>query len=214
MRIGGLQKFSLIDYPGKTAAVIFTQGCHFRCPFCFNPTLVLPERFGPVLPEEEVLAFLRKRQGQLEGVVVSGGEPTIQEDLPEFFRKIHALGYPLKLDTNGSNPKMLQTLIESGRVDYIAMDIKAPLRKYNLLAGIDVDLREIQKSIDLIIHSGISHEFRTTVVPSLLSQEDLQEIARWLEGEPYHLQPFIDQEDILDKNLLDKERKLLCQSKN
>lgn len=206
MRIGGLRRFSIIDYPGKTAAVVFTQGCNFRCPYCFNEELVLPECYKPPIPEENVLDFLRARQGQLEAVVITGGEPTVQKDLPDFARKTRALGYFVKLDTNGSNPAMLRKMITDGLVDYIAMDIKAPLHKYRFLAGVAVDVNKIKESIALIIDSLVPHEFRTTAVKALLPPGDFQSILQLIgRGQPYFIQPFISQESVLDKNLLGKE---------
>lgn len=206
MRIGGLRKFSIIDYPGKLAAVVFTQGCNFRCPYCFNPELVLPECYQPLIREEDVLSFLEARRGQLEGVVITGGEPTMQEDLPAFLRKIRAMKYSIKLDTNGSHPSRLQEIIRSGLVDYIAMDIKAPLPKYHLFSGADVDVERIKESITLIIVSGVEHEFRTTAVKPLISPDDLRAISglvAW--GRRYFVQAFIPQGNILDKSLLKKD---------
>ncbi|OQX50761.1 MAG: anaerobic ribonucleoside-triphosphate reductase activating protein [Candidatus Cloacimonas sp. 4484_209] len=130
MKIGGFQKVSLIDYPGKICAIVFTRGCNFRCPYCHNPELVLPENYSPLIPEEEIFSFLEKRRGKLDAVEITGGEPTLQEDLTEFIRKIKEMGFLVKLDTNGSFPSVLEKVIYSGLVDYIAMDVKAPLEKY------------------------------------------------------------------------------------
>lgn len=206
MRIGGLKKFSVIDYPGKTAAVIFTQGCNFRCPFCFNRELVLEEYYQPIIPEDEIFSFLKKREGQLEGVVVTGGEPTVHDDLPEFLRKIRRMSYLIKLDTNGSNPSMLKQIINEKLTDYVAMDIKAPLNKYDVLAGIPVDINNIKESTLTIMKSDIEHEFRTTAVKALLSPKDLKEISSFVGNDHrYMIQSFIPQENILDRNLLGKE---------
>jgi pyruvate formate lyase activating enzyme len=173
MRIGGLQKFSLIDYPGRISAIVFTQGCNFRCPYCHNPELVDPVQYGPVLPEEEVISFLEKRRGKLDAVTMTGGEPTLQPDLDRFLQEIKKMGYLIKLDTNGSMPDTLERLIHAGLVDYLAMDVKGPLKKYGQIAGTEVQTRKIRKSIALIANSGIDHEFRTTVVRSQLDNEDL-----------------------------------------
>jgi pyruvate formate lyase activating enzyme len=206
MRIGGLQKFSLIDYPGELAAVIFTQGCNFRCPYCHNKDLVLPECFREPLKEDEVFLFLEKRQGFLDAVVVTGGEPTIHKDLPALLERIRGLGYLIKLDTNGSNPQMLKKIINLRLVDYIAMDLKAPLEKYHLLAGVKVDLESIKKSMSLIIHSYLDYEFRTTVVKSMISPADFQKMADLTKrAQKYRLQRFIPRDSVLDKSLLDDD---------
>ena len=206
MRIGGLQKFSLIDYPGKMAAVIFTQGCNFRCPYCQNARLVEPALYGELIPEGEVLAFLERRQGKLEGVVVSGGEPTLQPDLISFLDKLKRLGYLIKLDTNGSQPKVLEKIIDLRLVNYVAMDVKAPLEKYSIAAGAGLNVSRIKQSIKIIIRSGIAHQFRTTMVKSLCPLTDIEKIRSLVEGaRRYTLQPFIPRENILDKALLKEE---------
>jgi len=174
MKIGGFQKFSLIDYPGKIAAVIYTQGCNFRCPYCHNPELVLSELFEKEIPLQEILDFLKFRKGKLEGVVITGGEPTLQSDLSNIIEKIKGLGYSVKLDTNGTNPAVLKELIEKKLINYIAMDIKAPFERYKELAGTEVDLEKIKQSIRQIMISGIDYEFRTTVVKYLLNDNDVE----------------------------------------
>lgn len=176
MLIGGLLKFSLIDYPGKVAAVVFTQGCNYRCPFCHNPELVLPELFTAPLPEEEVWDFLRKRRGQLQGVAITGGEPTLHKDLSEFISQIKAMGYLVKLDTNGSRPDVLQGLLQTGAVDFVAMDIKSSLSGYCKATGVQVDLRTIESSVAIIKRSGVDHEFRTTALKAIVSPEDMAAI--------------------------------------
>lgn len=192
MRIGGLAKFSLIDYPGRLAAVIFTQGCPFRCDYCHNPELVIRAQFGPLLTETEVLHFLNQRRGQLEGVVLTGGEPTLQPDLLTFIRQVKVLGYSVKLDTMGLYEYIIQDLLTAGLLDYVAMDIKAPLAKYPQVVHYPVDTVAIQRSIQLIMTAGIDYEFRTTVVPALLSPSDLREIGRLLSGaKRYILQTFV-----------------------
>jgi len=180
--IKGLEKSSLIDYPGKISAVVFLAGCNFRCPFCHNRDLVLNPEGMESIPENEILDFLGERKKWLDGVVVTGGEPTIHKELPEFLKKLKGLGYPVKLDTNGSSPEMLKGLIEKDLVDYIAMDLKAPLEKYEKSSGVKVETENIRESIKLIIGSGIGHEFRSTVLPGLHTKEDVQEMARLVKG--------------------------------
>ena len=192
MKIGGLQKISFIDYPGSIGAVVFVQGCNFRCPYCHNPELVDPERYGPLLNEGEVLAFLEKRRGKLDAVTLTGGEPTLQPDLVGFLRKVREMGYRIKLDTNGSQPEVLAALIREKLVDYLAMDIKGPREKYARIARVEVDLAAIGRSVELITESGIEHEFRTTVVPSQITIDDLLSVAEWLKNAcKYVLQPFV-----------------------
>jgi pyruvate formate lyase activating enzyme len=189
MRIGGFQKTSLLDYPNCISAIIWTSGCNFRCPFCYNKNLALGT--GEVFPEEEILSFLSKRRGMLEGVVVSGGEPFLQDQLLDFLKKIKTMGYLVKVDTNGAYPQPLEELLDTRMVDYIAMDVKAPKNKYNILTGVSVDLSKIETSIDLIRTRAPAYEFRTTFVPSLLTKEDIIDIAQWLEGaKTYYLQQF------------------------
>ncbi|MCK4809960.1 MAG: anaerobic ribonucleoside-triphosphate reductase activating protein [Candidatus Omnitrophica bacterium] len=189
MKIGGFQKFSLIDYPGKIAAVIFTQGCNFRCFYCHNPELIFPERFGGLYDTSEVLSFLEKRRDRLEGIVISGGEPTLQGDLIDFTGKIKKMGYSVKLDTNGTNPGVVKEMISRGLLDYIAMDIKAPLEKYNLITGAVVNLIDIKESIRIIESSGIDYNFRTTADNSFLSDKDISGITSLLlDREKYTIQ--------------------------
>lgn len=193
MNIAGIQKITLIDYPGKPAATIFTRGCSFCCPFCHNPELVIPERFNDLIDEEEILSFLEKRKGKLEAVCITGGEPTINSDLPEFIGKIKKLGFLVKLDTNGSNPVMLEKILNEKLVDYVAMDIKSPFEKYQKVSGSNIDIEKIKKSISLIINSGIDHEFRTTFVKPLHSAEDFAKIGEMILGaQRYFIQNFAD----------------------
>ena len=178
MKIGGLQKVSLIDYPGRISAVLFTQGCNFRCPYCHNPELVDPTRYGETLSEKKVLAYLEKRRGRLDAVTLSGGEPTLQPDLLSFTGRIREKGYLIKVDTNGSRPDVLEKLFSAGFVDYLAMDIKGPPEKYKHITNSDIQMETIRRSIQLIIASGVEYEFRTTVVKTLLNGEDFSEIAK------------------------------------
>ncbi|NTW61754.1 anaerobic ribonucleoside-triphosphate reductase activating protein [Candidatus Saccharibacteria bacterium] len=192
MIIGGIQKLSLIDYPGHSAAVIFTVGCNFRCGYCHDAELVLPERHPTAMPIEDVFNFLQKRQGKLDAVVVCGGEPTIHDDLPEFIHSIKQLGFLVKLDSNGTRPDMLSKIIANNDVDFIAMDIKGPLWKYSTIASRPVDGDAIKNSISLIIKSGVDHEFRTTVVKELLDVKDFDEIGKMVNGaERFALQKFM-----------------------
>lgn len=191
MIIGGLQKSSLIDYPGKVAAIVFTRGCTLRCHYCHNPELVLPERFVAPISEEYVFDFLATRKGKLDGVVVTGGEPAMQKDLPTFLVRIKELGFFIKLDTSGLFPDMLQTVIGGGLVDYIAMDIKAPFGRYSEVTGIQVDTRMIERSIGIVKNSGVDYEFRTTVVKQQLSKQDILGIAKVIPGSrKYVIQKF------------------------
>lgn len=192
MVIGGLQKISLVDYPGKISAIIFLQGCNFRCPYCHNPELVNPALFGPTIPEDEILAFLEKRRGKLDGVVITGGEPTLHKDLLAFLQGIKDLGFLVKLDTNGTRPEMLKDIILSGGVDYIAMDIKAPLERYPELTGSVSDIEAIQASIRRIMAAKVAYEFRTTLVYSLITPADVLAIGRLIAGaHRYALQRFV-----------------------
>lgn len=182
MEIGGLQKLTLIDYPGKIACTVFLIGCNFRCPWCYSAELVSPEKIKkqPKIPEKEFFEFLKERKGLLEGCVLCGGEPTINKDLPKFIQKIKKLGFLVKLDTNGSNPKMLKDLINNKLIDYVAMDIKAPKAKYEKLVGKKINIKNIESSLKILKNSLIDFEFRTTIVPTLLKKEDILKIARWI----------------------------------
>ncbi|MCA9398338.1 MAG: anaerobic ribonucleoside-triphosphate reductase activating protein [Candidatus Omnitrophica bacterium] len=202
MRIGGLQKCSLIDYPGKVSCVIFTQGCNFRCPYCHNRELVLPEHFKETIPEEDVLTLLTKRREYLEGVVITGGEPTEQEDLLQFMDKIKSMGYFLKLDTNGSRPHIIRAVIQSGLADYVAMDIKTSLEKYQKAIGVNFPVELIQESIELIQGLGIQYEFRTTVVRPFCEFEDIRQISALMKDkERYRLQAFRESPKMINRNL-------------
>jgi pyruvate formate lyase activating enzyme len=200
MRVGGLDKFTLSDYPGEVAAIVFTQGCNFRCPFCHNGSL-LPMESDALIPEEEVLSFLESRSRQLTGVVITGGEPTLQPDLSLFLQKVRLMGLKIKLDTNGSHPEIVKSLLDKGLLDFIAMDIKAPWRLYDRLTGVKAPKDKIEKSISLIAQSGIRHEFRTTWVRPLLSDDDIEEIKAMVPpGSPHRLQKF-RAENALDPTL-------------
>jgi pyruvate formate lyase activating enzyme len=193
MKIGGLQKLTLIDFPGRLAATVFLCGCNFRCPFCYSPEIVLPKKIEiqPEISEKEFFDFLKERKGLLEGVVLCGGEPTQNLDLPDFARKIKKSGYLVKLDTNGSNPEMLKDLIEKKLIDYVAMDIKGPKERYDEFAGAKADLGKIQKSIDILKEGKVDYEFRSTIVPTLHEKQEVMAMARWISGaKRYFLQNF------------------------
>ncbi len=188
MIIAGLQKLTLLDYPGKVACIIFTPWCNFRCVYCHNYELVFNKR--PHIPEEEILNFLKDRMGLLDGVVITGGEPTLQKDLPKFISKIKRMGYLVKLDTNGSNPSMIKELLSKGLLDFIAMDVKAPFSKYKEVVGVDVDTDLLKESIKIIMSSKVDYVFRTTAWPKL-TLEDYEEIGKQIKGAKlYHLQQF------------------------
>ncbi len=248
MKILGLQKLTLLDFPGRVAAIVFTGGCNFRCPFCQNSSLVLAPQTVQEISEEEFRQFLRKRQGLLDGICVTGGEPTLHVDLPDFLASIRDAGYLVKLDTNGTNPDMLESLLADGLLDYVAMDVKAgpenyarvcglsarpetpasPVGQpsddsfpafvspnsgsYEAAAGININsyqtsdtasllLTNVRRSVDLLIHSDVEYEFRTTVVKGLHTARDFAEIASWLSGcRAYFLQPFRDCPEVLLEN--------------
>lgn len=193
MILGGLQKTTLIDFPGRVAATVFLSGCNFRCPWCYSSELVLPERIKkqPKISEKEFFQFLKSRKGLLEGVALCGGEPTCAQDLPKFCQRIKKMGFPVKLDTNGSNPEMLKSLIDKKLIDYVAMDIKAPKKKYGKAVGAKIDIKKIQKSIDILKQGKVDYEFRSTIVPSVHTKKDVFEMAEWIKGaKRYYLQNF------------------------
>lgn len=210
MKICGLNKTTLLDYPGCVAATAFAGGCNFRCPFCHNGDLVLHSAKMKEYSEEEILAFLNKRKNVLEGVCVTGGEPTLYSDLPEFIAKIKAMGYKVKLDTNGSNPKMLKRLVEGKLVDYVAMDIKAPVSEYNKVCGVQVDTESVQQSVAFLKQGVIPYEFRTTVVKELHTKQDILEIGQWILGaENYYLQSYRETDENICKGFSAMEKEEL-----
>jgi pyruvate formate lyase activating enzyme len=227
MIIGGLQKFSLLDYPGKISAIIFTQGCNFRCHFCYNPMLVGPKKSDKVkikeskternekdqtqagssqddksfesVKEADLFCFLKNRVGKLDAIVITGGEPTLHNDLPDFIKKIKELGYLIKLDTNGTNPEMLKALVKNRLIDYLAMDIKAPIDKYESVVGVKLDFENIKKSVKIIIDSGLGYEFRTTMVPELTYQKDVADMGEIIKGaNQWFLQVFKSDIDLVN----------------
>ena len=198
MLISGLQKLTLLDYPGRVACTVFTGGCNFRCPFCHNSSLVLPERLAHDTDEEQVLAFLKKRQGTLDGVAVTGGEPLLHKDIDAFLQKVHELGYMIKLDTNGSFPDRLIDIVERGLVDRVAMDIKNAPELYAATAGVKLDLAPIERSKNYLLEGHVDYEFRTTVVRGLHTAESIAGAAKWIAGaKEYYLQQFKDSGDVL-----------------
>ncbi|MDO4815563.1 MAG: anaerobic ribonucleoside-triphosphate reductase activating protein [Bacillota bacterium] len=200
MQISGIQKLTLLDYPGTVACTMFTSGCNFRCPFCHNALLVLPDRIeDSFLTEDEVMGFLKKRFGVLDGVAVTGGEPLIHADMPQLLEKIKAIGYKIKLDTNGSNPKLLREIVEAGLVDRVAMDIKNSPAAYGETIGIsDFDITKVEESKNLLLQGKVEYEFRTTVVKGIHTRESLVEAAKWIQGaNEYYLQQFKDSGDLI-----------------
>ncbi|MCD6517874.1 MAG: anaerobic ribonucleoside-triphosphate reductase activating protein [Candidatus Aminicenantes bacterium] len=189
--IKGLEKFAPKDFPGYISSTIFLGGCNFRCPFCQNPDLVLNPGELPVMPQELFIEFIDSRKGWLEAVCVTGGEPLIHKDLIQLLGLIKEKGLRIKLDTNGSFPERLREIIQKGLIDSAAMDIKAPLDKYSLASGVDVNVEEIKKSISILKNSNIEYMFRTTVVPGLIDGKSIEEIGRMLEGGPlFQIQQF------------------------
>jgi len=200
MNLQGIQKTTLLDYPGKVACTVFTGGCNLRCPFCHNAGVV-ESRYSGVLTEEEFFEYLKRRKGILDGVCVSGGEPTLQPELPEFLRQIKALGLAVKLDTNGFRPEILRRLLSEGLCDMVAMDIKNCKEKYALTCGVaKLDTAPAEESVRLLMESGLPYEFRTTVVRELHTEEDIAAIGEWIAGaERYWLQNFVDSGELIGK---------------
>lgn len=209
MKIMGLQKSTLLDYPGKVACTVFTGGCNFLCPFCHNGELITLPAEERGLPREELAAFLKKRKGILDGVCISGGEPLIHQELPDLLREIKDLGYLVKLDTNGSFPDRLRKLAGEGLLDYVAMDIKNSKRKYALTTGLEAfSIEPVEESVRFLMEGKLPFEFRTTVVRQLHTKEDMLEIGDWIRGkEPYFLQAFERSSNVPDSGLTayDKE---------
>lgn len=197
MIIGGFQKMTVLDFPGKVACTIFTHGCNFKCPFCHNARLVIEE--ADLFDEEEILSYINKRKGILDGVVISGGEPMLQSDLFDFMKRVKDRGLLIKLDTNGYFPAKLKEAIDLGLVDYVAMDIKNCREKYALTANVkDLDVSKIDESIKLLMSSGVDYEFRTTVTRELHTPQDFERIGEWIKGaKRYYIQNFVDSGNII-----------------
>ena len=199
MFISGLQKLTLLDYPGRVACTVFTGGCNFRCPFCHNALLVIPERLAHDTDEEKVLSFLQKRIGILDGVAITGGEPLLHKEIPAFLEKVKAYGYSIKLDTNGSFPEMLESIVKAGLVDRVAMDIKNSPERYAETIGLaHFDIAPVERSKEFLMSCGIDYEFRTTVVKGIHTEESLLRAAEWIAGaKEYYLQQFKDSGDVI-----------------
>lgn len=216
MKFYGLQKLTLLDYPGKTACTVFTGGCNFRCPFCHNASLVADIDGADTYSEEEILGFLSKRTGLLDGVCITGGEPLMHSGIAEFIKKVKDMGYKVKLDTNGTFPEMLRKLLEDKLVDYVAMDIKNSGEKYAATAGTEnISLSDIEKSINMLKSTDIDYEFRTTVVREFHTEEDIIKIARWIKGaKKYFLQNFEDSGNLIGENMNAVPKEVLEKMKN
>lgn len=214
MVIQGLQKLTLLDYPGQVACTIFTAGCNFRCPFCHNASLVIDTYKNKVITEEEIFSFLKKRQGILDGVCVTGGEPLIQAGIEDFLGKIKSLGFRVKLDTNGSFPDKLKKIVEAGLVDYVAMDIKNSPENYGKTIGIEgYDIKNIKSSIEYLMSGVVSYEFRMTVVRQFHQRADFESIAQWIQGaDRYFLQQFVDSGDLIQQGLSGYNKDIMQQA--
>lgn len=207
MQIFGLQKTTLLDYPGKLASIIFTGGCNMNCPFCHNSELITLPKEGRIF-EEEVLFHLQKRRSTLEGLVITGGECTLQKDLKDFCKKVKDLGYLIKIDTNGTAPQVIKDLVADGLVDYVAMDIKNSKVKYKTTCGLEkLDLNKIQETIDFLMAGNVDYEFRTTVIPKFHNKKDMEEIGVWLRGaKALYLQAFKTSDAVRDKSLTEPNK--------
>lgn len=211
MLIGGLERLSLLDFPDCLSAIVFTQGCNFRCHFCYNPMLVWPfqSQIGvnqsgqPLIKEADLFAFLSTRVGKFDGVVISGGEPTLHADLPDFILKIKELGFKVKLDTNGTNPDMLERLITDQAVDYVAMDIKAPWAKYQAIVGVDIDYQKLAKSVIILAEGKVPYEMRSTLAPAWHSPADIKLMAEQIPADAlWYLQKFLGDRDLVDETFI------------
>ncbi len=199
MKIAGLQKLTLLDYPDKIACTVFLPGCNFKCPFCHNASLVTKIDADNFIEEKDFFNFLNTRQGIIQGVCITGGEPTLQSDLFDFIKRIKLMSFDVKLDTNGYRPDVLKKLVNSKLVDFVAMDIKNCKEKYNLTVGCNIDISLIEESVNFLKQGNIPYEFRTTVVKELHSQNDIKNIAEWLNGaSSYFLQSFVDSGDLIE----------------
>ena len=202
MQIHGFNKTTLLDYPGLVAATIFTGACNFRCPYCHNAELVLNPASQPIIPEEEILAHLKKRQGITQGVCITGGEPTLQKDLKDFIKKLKELDLKVKLDSNGYKPEVLKDLVHDNLLDYIAMDVKAPLDEYEIIAGVKLDTSKLKESIDFLIEGDLPFEFRTTVIKDFHTRESFEKISELIKGaDRYYLQGYVDSDKVIAPGL-------------
>lgn len=203
MKICGFQKMTMLDYPGKVACTVFTGGCNFRCPFCHNATLVTDIDENAVFSEDEIISYLNKRKGIIDGVCITGGEPLLQKDIGDFLIKVKATGMPVKLDTNGSYPEKLRELVNEGLVDYVAMDIKNSKEKYSLTVGLSgYDIGKVEESVKFLMSDAVDYEFRTTVVREYHTAEDIVEISKWIAGaKRYFLQGFVDSGNLIGSGM-------------
>lgn len=208
MKFYGIQKLTLLDYPGNLACTLFTGGCNFRCPFCHNALLVTELDENYVIDEEEVLAFLEKRKGRLDGVCVTGGEPLINKNIGDFLEKVKALGFKIKLDTNGTNPALLKNLVSRGLVDYVAMDIKNSPEKYAATVGLEkLDMSQVEESVAFLLSDAVDYEFRTTVTRQFHSAEDIEKAALFIKGaKRYFLQSFVDSGNLIGSGITGVEK--------
>jgi len=201
MKLGGLQEISLLDYPEKISAIVWTTGCNFRCPFCYNKDMVFEET--ELLPIDHVFSFLEKRKHKLDALSITGGEPLIHEDLRDFIKQVKEMGFLVKVDTNGSFPLRLQSLLDDDLSDYVSMDVKAPLEKYDSVCDVHVDLKKIRQSIRIIMKHAPDYEFKTTMVPGLLEKNDVKKIACLIEGaKRFYLQKFKQDVPVIGKDLM------------
>ena len=203
MKICGFQKMTMLDFPGKVACTVFTGGCNFRCPFCHNASLVTEIDEDNLWEEDEILGYLHKRKGIIDGVCITGGEPLMQKDIADFIRKVRETGMPVKLDTNGSYPDKLRALVEEGLVDYVAMDIKNSKEKYPVTVGLEkYDISKIEESVSFLLSGAVDYEFRTTVVKEFHTADDIAAIAEWINGaDKYFLQGFVDSGNLIGSDL-------------
>lgn len=211
MKIHGFQKMTLLDFPGKVAATVFTGGCNLRCPFCHNALLVTDLQSADVIPTQDVVSYLQNRTSLLDGVCITGGEPLLQPDIASFIRKIKEMGYSVKLDTNGTYPSKLRDLVEEGIIDYVAMDIKNSKEKYGETVGINnFDVSKVEQSIDFLMSSKVDFEFRTTIVKEFHTVDDIENIAKWIKGAPrYYLQNFKDSGNLIGENMSEVGKSIL-----
>lgn len=200
MRIAGFQKLTLLDFPGKISCIIFTQGCNFKCPYCQNSGLIGHEN-EELISDEEIFSYLNKRKGVIDGVVISGGEPTVQSNLGIFIKRVKDMGFLVKLDTNGSNPDLIEKLLKDNLLDYIAMDIKNVLTLYKDVTAVNANVDKLKRSIEIIKNSSIDHEFRTTIIKNIHDIDKIKEICSYVSGEKMFLQNFEQSENVLGKNL-------------
>lgn len=213
MRIYGMEKLSLVDYDGKIATTLFTGSCNYRCAFCHNSPLVLDYKNLPCMEEEEIFSYLKKRQGVLEGVCITGGEPTLEKDLANFIEKIKNLGYSVKLDTNGTNPKMVKSLVQNGLIDYLAMDIKNDRESYAKIIGFDsYDTKNVEETVEFLLSGDFPYEFRTTLIKQFHTAENITKIGGWIKGaNKYFLQKFKDSDSCIKSNLSPVDGKTVLQ---